>query len=82
MEKGGSHKKIFSGDIQIEDPHQFEILQILLRDEGNGDIGDVQFVFVDQMKEQVEGTFKHLQPDRIGRRLSLVSIILSHQCAL
>jgi hypothetical protein len=53
-----SHQKIFSSDIQVENLHQLEIFQILLCNESDGDIEDVQFVFLNKVEQQVKRPFK------------------------
>ena len=35
--------------------------QILLRDQGNGDIVNIDFILFDQMEQQVQGALKALQ---------------------
>jgi hypothetical protein len=66
MKKGRGHQEVFPGDIQVENFHQLEILQILLRNEGDGDIEDVQFVLLNKMEQQVKRPFKPLQPEGIS----------------
>src|SRR5581483_4060346 len=49
------------GHGDVEFLHQLEVFQILLRDLGDGDVVDVNFVFPDQVKQQVERPLKRLQ---------------------
>jgi hypothetical protein len=60
VKKSGSHQEVLPSDIQVENLYQLEIFQILLRDEGDGDIEDIQFVLLNKMEQQVKRSFKPL----------------------
>jgi hypothetical protein len=69
MQESGSHQKVVPGDVEIEGLHPFQIFQVLFRDQGDGNVEDVHLILLDEMKQEIERAFKHLEPDRIRRFL-------------
>ena len=55
------HDQELAGDVEVEALHELQRRQILLRDRGNRDIRNADFVFFYEMKEQIERTFKNLK---------------------
>src|SRR5262249_21811277 len=59
------HQKIArDGDVQLL--HQLEISQVLLGDVRDRDVVDVDFVFSDQIEQQVEWPLKDFQLNAVG----------------
>jgi hypothetical protein len=65
MKKRGGHQKVLPGNVQVQNFHQLEIFQILLGDEGDGNVEDIQFILLDEMEQQVKRSFEPLQPEGI-----------------
>jgi len=63
-QRRGQHEE-FPGQVEIERADHFDVFQILPRDQGNGDVVDVELVFLDQMEEKVQGTLEDIELDLI-----------------
>ena len=61
LHQGGSHDKKFSRHIEIEFPHIVEDLDVLFGDRFDRDIVDIELVFSDEEKQEVERALKNGQ---------------------
>ena len=57
----GGHGHEFAGHFQIQLFHLGQMVQILLQDLGDGDIVDADFVFRDQVEQQIQRPIKRIQ---------------------
>ena len=60
--------------VDVEVPRLVQILEVLPRDLGDGDVGDLDFVFANQRQQQVERPFEAGQGN-VGARRSLPSLV-------
>ena len=65
MRERGRHDQEITRDLHIEAFHEFDIFEVLLGNESDGDGVDIKFVFLYQMQEKVHGTFEDLQLDLV-----------------
>jgi len=49
------HQEVFASDIEIENLYHVQCFQILLGDQGDGDVKDIDFVLLDEMKQESRG---------------------------
>ena len=68
MNEGSRHDQKFSGDVEIQALHHLQRRQVLLGDGGDRNVADTDFILLDQMKQQVQRTFKDFQLDSRGHR--------------
>ncbi len=61
-----SHDEILTCKIDIQILHQIEVLDVLLADERNGNIGNVELVLLNQMKQEIERPFEGRERDMIS----------------
>jgi hypothetical protein len=61
----GRHEEIFRGHVQIELLHELDVLEVLLCDACDRNLGNVHLVEADEMKQQVEGAFEDGQLDGV-----------------
>ena len=66
MGQGRRHDQVFPGDVQIQHPHQLQVLHVLLGDPGDGDIEDVVLVLFDQVQEEVQGPLEDIDLDGVS----------------
>ncbi len=52
------HNEEFRSNLEVELLHDFEILEILLRDFCNRDVVDINLVLLEQMQQQIERPLK------------------------
>ena len=64
IQKSSRHYEKFAHDIQIFSLHIPDVFHILICDLYDRYIVNVYFVFIDQMKQKVQGTFKYFQFNR------------------
>ena len=64
-----SQDQILPGKVQIERPHDIEIFQILLGDQGNGYIVDVNLIFPDEIEQKIQRTLEDIEFDLIAHGL-------------
>ena len=58
LDERGRHDEVFACDTQIQLPHRVDVGEILLRDEGDGDVEDVDLMRLDEVEQKIEGTFE------------------------
>jgi MFS family permease len=81
------HHEIFAGQVDIEILHQHDVFDVLLADEGDGDVLDVELVLLNEVEQQIEGPLKGRNGDmvrsrhRFGRGLTLLSRVPGRVCA-
>ena len=61
MSRKGLHFKKFTGNLHIILLHLTDIIKILLNKSENRYIINIQFMFVNQMKQEIKRTFKCLK---------------------
>ena len=68
LDERGRHDEVFARDTQIELPHRVDVGEILLRDEGDGDVEDVDLMRLDEVEQKIERTFEltDLKVQRLG----------------
>jgi len=66
VDEGRRQHQVLSGEVEIEGLHHLEMLEILLRDEGHGDVVDVELVLLDQVQQKIEGPFKDVEFDLVA----------------
>jgi hypothetical protein len=54
VHQGGGHDEKFACQVEIESLHQLQVGEVLLRDFGDRDVGDVDLVFTDEVKQQIQ----------------------------
>ena len=64
--QGRRHQQVFAGDIDVHRLHRIEVLEILLGDERDGNIEDVELVFLHQVKQQVERSLEDFEFDVVA----------------
>ena len=69
--EGRGHDEVVAGDLEVHGPHELEVLQVLLRNEGDRDVEDVELVPAHQVQQQIERPLEHLERDEVGRVLVL-----------
>lgn len=47
----GCHQQVLARDVHVQRAHQVEVLEVLLGDEGNGDVENAQLVPLDQVQQ-------------------------------
>ena len=63
VDKGCGHHQKLAGEIEIQLLHQLDRFEVLCGDERDGDIVDVQLVFLDEVKQQIERTLEAVKSD-------------------
>ena len=81
MNQRRSHHKIIAGNIEVELLHQFDRVEILLRDEGDRDVMDAQLVLLDEVQQEIERPLELFEPDREGVDAGLEILLRIHQPA-
>jgi len=71
LQQRGRHDEEFSRHGEIQLLHGLYIFEVLLRDQRDGNIVDVDFVFLDEMEQEIERSFEILDTDLI-RQLCLL----------
>ena len=66
MDERSRQNEVLAGQIEIEGLHHLEMGQVLLRDEGHGDVVDVELVLPDQVKEKIERPLKDVEFDLVA----------------
>ena len=68
LDERGRHDEVLARDTQIELPHRVDVGEILLGDEGDGDVEDVDRMRLDEVQQKIEGTFEltDLEVQRLG----------------
>lgn len=56
----GRDDEVFTDDLKVDVLHEFEVLDVLLRDYGDRDVVDVYFVFLYEVKQEVERALEEL----------------------
>ena len=54
MRERRGHEQVLRGHVEVEGLHEREVLEVSLRDEGHGDVEDVELVLLDEVKQEVE----------------------------
>jgi hypothetical protein len=62
------HDEELAGDVEIQPAHHFQIRQVLLGDRGDGDVNDLHLVLLDEVQQQIEGTFEDGELDAVQPR--------------
>ena len=75
LQQGRGHDEKFTCHGQIQRSHGFQIVEILLSDQGDRYIVDVDLVLPDEMQQKIERTLKLLKSDLIGKFDLLHSIL-------
>src|SRR5436190_781412 len=57
------HDEEVAGDVEVQFLHQVNRVEVLLRDDGDGNVVDVELVLPDQMLQQIERTLEVLELD-------------------
>ena len=57
----GGHDQKLAGDVEIQHAHDVEIRHVLRRDPLDRDVVDIDLLAPDQIEQQIERPFKHLQ---------------------
>ena len=67
------HHEILARQFELHATHHVDVLHVLARDLGNGNIEDVQVLPADQVQQQVERAFERLQENlqRIRRNVEV-----------
>src|SRR5207249_3763924 len=81
VDQGRGHHQELACDIEIQLLHQVNRVEILRRDERNGNVVDVHLVFPDEVKQQIERPREVIELDgeRVGGRFEVLRLI--HQLA-
>jgi hypothetical protein len=66
VNQGRRKNQKFSGKVQVERAEHLDILQILPGNKGNGDVVDIDLVFLDQVQKEIQRTFKNVEFDFIA----------------
>src|SRR5712692_1586694 len=69
VDQGRGHDHEGPGRLQILELHGLEVRQVLLGDGADGQVGEVDLIGPAQVKQEVEGADKGLDPDRQALRL-------------
>ena len=73
------HHQEFTHDIHVFPLHLPDVIQILRRNLYDRDIIDVYFIFFDQMKQQIQWTFKRFQFYRYCHLIKLLFPLVRHK---
>ncbi len=66
VDQRGRHDQELTRHIQIHLLHQIDVLEVLVRDEGDRNVVDVHLMLLDEVQQQVERSFEVLQPNWVG----------------
>ena len=78
FDQHGRHQQIVGGKFELEVlgrcAHLVDVVHVLPRQLGHGDIEDIEVVLADQVEQQVERAFKSLEVylERIGRDIEIL----------
>src|SRR5262249_46656514 len=61
------HDQVLAGVVEIELADALDQREILIRNRGDRDVGDLDLVLLDQVQEQVERAFEEVELHRAGR---------------
>jgi len=70
VEQGRGHDEVLPRQVQVQGTHAIQGGEVLFRDQGDGDVGDVDLVLLDEMEQKVQGTCKDVEADFIRHRQS------------
>src|SRR6185295_16031742 len=74
------HDEELARDIEIQLLHQMDRVEVLSRDERDGDVANLQLVLLDEMEKQIERPLEVFELDgkRVGRRFEVWMLLIGH----
>src|SRR5687768_7382153 len=77
MQQSSRHDEEFSRHPEIELLHHRQIVQILLSNQRDRNIVNVDLVLLDEVQEEIEGTFEVLDLDLVGKFRLVHQVLLA-----
>jgi hypothetical protein len=72
------HDEVLARDVEVDELHHGEVLEVLLRHEADRDVEDVELVFLAEMQEEVERTLERRKGHGVPARNRLVQLDFRH----
>ena len=69
VDQGGGHHQPLPRNIDVQILHDLEVLQVLLRDVGNGNVPDIDLFLLDHVKQEIE------RPSNASRRIVIPEVL-------
>jgi hypothetical protein len=66
VDEGGRHDHEVPRHVQVQLPHQVQVLHVLARDGGDGDVVDVDLVLANEVQQQVQRPLEEREMDARG----------------
>src|SRR2546425_12491252 len=90
VREGRRHDEVLARAVEVQLGQLLEHRQVLVRDGGDGDVGDLHLVLLDEVKEEVERALEDGEPHGAGRAhrptasrtCAMVSAATARACAL